>query len=271
MSNETLQHVSDWVDNAAPVDISSAYAIWTELVGELTARIEERFDLERDPSVGPWESFTGNGRATGSIKAYTGPEIDWYIDSFIYNPDVSFCNLHVTVWLGPQVRVPHFGLAVACFPEPWAFCDLLPRADMIRNPEYFDRYYAPRNDAWVKLRAENPQLKWFTSLDGFVRATLSPTAFCYSGPDEARTFELVREYAHAQLDLWFSYLDEAEPVPVEEQAELAAADLAMRRNVADRDPANVMAVRYFGADVEPELVKSLWGANRALDRPGPTA
>ena len=66
MSGETLQHVSDWVNNAAPVDISAAYATWTELTSELTTRIEERFALERDSSVKPWESFSGNGSATGS-------------------------------------------------------------------------------------------------------------------------------------------------------------------------------------------------------------
>ena len=240
MSGETLQHVTDWVDSAAPVDISAAYATWTELVGELTARIEERFTLERDPSVGPWESFSGNGQATGSIKAYVGPEIDWYVDSYIHNPDVSFCNLHVTVWLGPQVRVPHFGFAVACFPDPWAFCDLLPRADLIRDGDYFDRYYASRNADWVQPARREPaaqvvhQPRRLRPGDAVRRprsATPGPTRSAPT-PSSATT-------PTSSSTCWFGYLDEAEPVPAEEQAALAAADRLMRKNVAERDPANV--------------------------------
>ncbi len=35
------------------------------------------------------------------------------------------------------------------------------------------------------MREANPQLEWFTSRAGFIRASLSPTAHCYSFP--ART------------------------------------------------------------------------------------
>ena len=46
-----------------------------------------------------------------------------------------------------------------------------------------------------------------------------------------------------------------------------ARDLAVRRNVADRDPANAMGVRFFGEEMTERLVRSLWGGDRVLPRP----
>ena len=37
--------------------------------------------------------------------------------------------------------------------------------------------------------------------------------------------------------------------------------------LAERDPANVMGVRYFGEQMTADLVKALWGGDRALPRP----
>ena len=60
----------------------------------------------------------------------------------------------------------------------------------------------------------------------------------------------------------------ADPVPPERRAQLAADDLARRRNIAERDPANVMSVRFFGQELSDRLVRTLWGGDRVLPRPG---
>ena len=62
-------------------------------------------------------------------------------------------------------------------------------------------------------------------------------------------------------------VDEAEPVPQARREKLAADDLARRRNIAERDPANVMAVRFFGQEMTDRLVRALWGGDRLLLRP----
>ena len=59
-------------------------------------------------------------------------------------------------------------------------------------------------------------------------------------------------------------------MPVEQRAALAESDLKLRRNIADRDPANVMGVRFFGEETTNKLVRALWGGDRALPRPGLT-
>src|SRR5690606_23435340 len=134
--------------------------------------------------------------------------------------------------------------------------------------DYFDAYYAPNDAAWLDFKAEHPDFVWFTSRTGFIRSSLSPTAYCYSFPPTRPNLDTVAEVLRGRVDQWLSWVDEAEPVPAEERAALAARDLAIRRNIAERDPANVMGERLFGADLTARLVRGLWGGDRVLDRPG---
>jgi hypothetical protein len=63
------------------------------------------------------------------------------------------------------------------------------------------------------------------------------------------------------------WVKEAKPVPVEKRAELAERDLILRRTIVKRDPANVLAARRLGPDMEERLVNALWGADRQIPRP----
>ena len=83
-----------------------------------------------------------------------------------------------------------------------------------------------------------------------------------------RTGTSVRRVLNAHVDRWLQWVDEAEPVPAEERAALAETDLLMRRNIAERDPANVLGERLLGADLTNKLVRGLWGGDRELPRPG---
>ncbi|MEL7209394.1 MAG: oxidoreductase, partial [Actinomycetota bacterium] len=87
---------------------------------------------------------------------------------------------------------------------------------------------------------------------------------CFLTPTDDEHIDLIEELAHETVDAWLAHLDEAEPVPEEERFALSARDLAVRRNVAERDPANVMGVRYFGEEMTERLVRALWGADRRL-------
>ncbi|MGI5268782.1 oxidoreductase [Nonomuraea sp. CA-218870] len=271
--NETLQNVEEMVGRAPVVDVTEAFQQWQDLLGELTAKIEARFELTRDPSTASLESYgTYPDGAGGRLAGFSGPEIDWMVHSWIGNPKASFVNLHLTVWLGPHVRVPHLGIALLLWPEGWFYVDAVPRGDLVGDTDYYDRYYAPNEADWLEHRREHEDFVWFTSPTAFIRASLSPTAYCYSFPATQANIEVVRDVLHRRVDQWLRWVDEAEPVPVEERAALAERDLAIRRNIAERDPANVMGVKLFGQETTDLLVRSLWGGDRELPRPlGPGA
>jgi hypothetical protein len=59
-------------------------------------------------------------------------------------------------------------------------------------------------------------------------------------------------------DRWLGWVEQAEPVPPDEQMALAERDLRMRRISAERDPGNGVAVKIFGAELANQLVQALW-------------
>lgn len=265
--SQTLKSVQEFYDEASPTDISEIFGVWMELVDGLVAKVRARFDLTRDPSTEVLESFGGQGGGpTGRIRGYAGPEVDWMVHSHMENAALGFANIHLTIWLGPQVRVPHFGLALGAFPQAWIFVDSVPRTNLLTDTDSFDRYYGPLNADWERVQQENPFLAPFVSRSGFVRASLSPMAHAYTAPTDSRTTDVVSELATAHLDRWLAWVDEAERVPADEQAALAADDQATRRNIAERDPANEMGDRFFGQELTATLVSALWGGDRQLPR-----
>ncbi|MET8335845.1 oxidoreductase [Streptosporangium canum] len=263
---ETLQHVEQMLDGSPVVDVTETFEQFRDMLAALKAKIDARFELTADPSsldaYGAYPDGPG-----GRIEAYSGPEIDWMVHSWLGDPAASFANLHLTVWLGPQVDVPHLGIALLVWPEGWFYQDYIPRVNLVERGDHYDRHYAPLDTDWLRFREENPDFTWFTSRAGFIRAGLSPNAYCYSFPRARQNVDLVGELLHARVDRWLRWVDEAEPVPEADRAALAATDLAIRRNIADRDPANVMGVRYFGQELTDRLVRALWGGDRVLPRP----
>ncbi|MGW0808654.1 oxidoreductase [Nonomuraea sp. NPDC002799] len=263
---ETPQHVEQMLDESPVIDVTETFERLSDILAELKAKIDERFELTRD-AASPGAYGTHPEGPGGRLDAFAGPEIDWMVHSWLGNPSAGFANLHLTVWLGPHVRVPHLGIALLVWPEGWFYQDFIPRASLTQDGGHFDRHYAALDADWLSFKEKNPDFVWFTSRAAFIRASLSPNAYCYSFPRAQPHIDTVRDLLHAQVDRWLAWVAEAEPVPAAERPALAAADLAVRRNIAERDPANVMGVRYFGQEQTDRLVRGLWGGDRSLPRP----
>ena len=268
---ETVKGVQDFVDESgASIDVTPAYTALWALVDELRVKVEKRFALTRDPSTERFDDYRGDdgqgGGPRGTIRGYSGPEVDWMIHSWIANPTASFTNIHLTVWLGPQIKVPHFGLAFGTFPAVWCYIDSVPRSDLMVDLEHLDTYYEPVNEEHLDVRSR-PGLANFVSRGLYVRQSLSETAHCFSCDDVDLALTTVRDLAHRHLDRWLQWVDEAPATDPAERPALAARDEAIRRNIAERDPANVMGVRYFGEELTADLVRALWGGDRVLPRP----
>ena len=267
---ETLQGVQDIFDERGPTDATATFNRLWSITEEIMAKLEARFELARDPSTEGLESYRGEAEhPSGRLAGHTGPEMDWLVHSWIGNPPLGFTNMHVTAWLGPHIDVPHLGIAWGTLPDLWFYADFNPRTDLMLDTEALDRYWEPFNEEFLELRADGG-LSPFTSRSLYIRQSLSETAICFTTPgrthDEAR-LDQVRELAHRRVDRWLRWVDEAEPVPMERRERLAADDLSRRRNIAERDPANVMAVRFFGQEMHDRLVRALWGGDRMLPRP----
>lgn len=268
--SENLKFVQDFLDEAPVTDVSATFAEWTDIIEGLKNKAMAALgDLQRDPSTDELEAFASDveGGPTGQIRAYTGPNVDWMIHSHMQNKSLGFVNVHLTIWLGPHIDVPHFGMALGAFPQAWMFMDSVARKVISTDVDYFSKYYAPFNDEWERIHKNTPGVDEFVSRDAFVRATYSPTAWSFMAEPSQEFFDLARKTANDHMDRWLQWVAEATEVPEEKRAELAANDLATRRNIAELDPANVVAVRYFGEERTEQLVRALWGGDRVLPRP----
>ena len=263
---EMTRSVTEIFDQAAPTDSRRTFDELTSIMSGLHARVLDRFDLAEDPAVSDLASFGGESGPRGSFRAWSGPGMDWLVHSWIGDPEAGFTNIHLTAWLGPATDVPHLGIACGTLPTLWCFVDLLPRTDLLVDPDYVDRYYEPANEAYMALK-NDPEAESFISQDTFTRAGVSQSAFCVVLPTTPERVTQIGELATLRLEQWFGYLDEASPVPEADRPALAARDQAVRRNIAERDPANALAERFFGKDLTDRLVGSLWGDGRATDRP----
>lgn len=265
---ETTRLISDMVLDSGPADASDTFSRLKEILDAGFATVTSHFELTLDPSTEQFRDYGAlTGEPRGSLLAYSGPQIDWLVHSWLGAPHATFTNMHLTAWLGPQVKVPHLGIAFGTLPGPWVYVDYVPRVDLMVDLDYLDSYYEPLNEQWLQARARD-DIAPFISRSLYVRTALSQTAYCWSAPQATpELMDFLEATVNAHIQRWLGWVDNSPPTPESERAALAARDEAVRRNVAERDPANAMGDRMFGAEMTQTLIRALWGGDRTLPRP----
>lgn len=267
MTTSTVKTLFELLDENPNQNRSQIFEQLWGIMGELRAKVDARFELTPDPSVADLQPYrSDDGHAKGLLSAFAGKEIDWMVHSYIGIPTQSFTNMHLTIWLGPHIRAPHFGMAMGTMPDIFFYIDYIPRVDIMSDLEYLDRYYEPANASYLKLR-NDPRFSPFVSKTLYMRQSVSQTGHVYLVSPTQEMVDTLRDLSHEMLDRWLKYVDEAEAVPAEERAALAARDLHIRRAIAERDPANPIGAKLFGEQMAERLVRGLWGGDRQLPRP----
>lgn len=267
-TGDNLKSVKQLIAERPDIDNTSVFQQLRALQDDLWAKVRARFKLTTDAGTAELQPYHGiNGAASGSLAGFTGPEMDWAVYSWTGNPARSFCNLHLTLWLGPQTRVPHFAFACGTFPVVFFYVDYIARTDVRVQPEYLDKYLEPVNERYLEMQADK-RFTPYISRSAFVRHAVSNCGLNFiAQPGTEGAVEVVAANAHEMLDRWLAWTQEAAPVAEAERASLAEMDLALRRNFAQRDPANNVGVQLFGAELTEKLVRGLWGADRQSPRP----
>ena len=199
--------VEDLVTSTPDVDNREVFATLTALFADLRAKVEGRLELTVDPScedVRPYRNL--QGEVAGSVTCSTGPEVDWAISSWMGTPESTFTNLHLTVWLGPNTRVPHLWLAVGTIPQLFVYLDYGTRTELAADIPYMERYFQPGNDRYLALR-EDPEFTPFVSRSVAVRSFISPIGTCATAAPSPENVAKVAEAAHELVDRWLGWLD----------------------------------------------------------------
>jgi Red chlorophyll catabolite reductase (RCC reductase) len=270
MSERILTPIIDLVEQSPDVNNRETFNQLWSILAEMDAKIQARFELTRDPCSERFDDYSnlgGSGTGSeGSLKAYVGPEIDWYVHSYIGSPESTFTNMHITVSLGPQSLVPNFGFALGTVPDLFMYMDYLPRMDLLANLEYVDKYYTEVNEEFLDLQSDD-RFNPFISRDLYTRVAMTPTAVGYTASPQQDVIDKVRGIAFARLDRWLAWVDAAEATPVADRPAITARDEQIRRNICERDPANNLGDRLFGKEASEAMVATLWGGTRTLAHP----
>lgn len=267
MSGDEVKSVVEMFDSQPKVDKTEVYDRLWKLAGELRAKFDKRFTFELDPSCENLDHYGATDKGPrGSLKTYTGDELDWFVHSWVGDPEESFTNIHVTGWLGNQIKVPHIGFAYGTLPNLWFMIEYMPRTDLSVDLESLDRYFEPVNDKYLEMR-NDPRFDYFLSRSLYVRQVMSETSVVFLCDETDENLDLISTLSHDALDQWIGWVDDAEPTPADEREHLAWRDEQIRKNTSERDPANVIAQRFFGEEKAAELIGQLWGAKRQLPRP----
>lgn len=261
---DNLKSVRELMEERPNIDNSATFEQLKTIQARLWTKITERFpDLKMDESTAEFQPYTSlDGTATGNLAGYTSAEIDWAVCAWIGNPKLSFCNLHITIWMKPDTYLPHLAFACGTFPVAFFFLDYIPRLEPTVYPEYLSKYLQPANERFLQM-SNDKRLMPFISQSVFVREAVSSIGLNFiTQPETEGVIELFEEAANEHFDRWLAWSKDAEKVPAEKQAEMAFRDLAIRRNTAELDPANVVAERIYGKELTDKLVKGLWGGGR---------
>jgi hypothetical protein len=258
--------VEDLVDANPNIDNSATFDRLWAITNAMFERVKARFELTMDPCTADLQPYAGKDGASGYLAAYAGPEIDWLVHSWTGNPKASFTNMHLTINLGAHIDVPSFGFALGTMPDIFWYMDTMPRKELVSHPEYADAYWSgePNKALFAQLAQEG--FSPFVSRDVYTRASLSPSAFCFSAVINDGTIASIEAASHAALDRWLGFVDAAVPLPMEQRGALAQRDVFLRRTICERDPANSLAARLFGDELTDRLVATLWGGTRTLPR-----
>jgi hypothetical protein len=251
--------VADRLATITALDHTGAHAQILERKAALARKLYAAFDVTHHPSATPYRTYGTPTGLRGAMAALSGGGLDWVIDSWIANPERGFSNHHLTVWLPPTVKVPHFGFAIGTIPELFCYLDLVPRADLWVDTAELDRYHAVYNQRLLEV-TRDPRFKPFISQEIYIREALSPIGLCVTTEVSREMIDHCFDLASEQLDRWIGWVKDAPSVPAADRSALARRDRFVRRTICERDPANIIAERLLGKELTESLVQVMWGA-----------
>lgn len=261
--SDTTQHLADVLDSRGKVDNTNVFNYLVGVREKCWQMINSALSLHEDLACQDIEHIPDlDGNTVGNMHTYTGDKspVDWLVRSWIGKPETGFTNIHLTAWLNETVDVPHLGFALGTAPDVFFYCDLMPRYEIPLHPEHMDKYHQPLNDTWVNLRRDK-SISVFNPVDMFTRSSLSPAVMVGLVPFEIFK-EKVEPHLYEYVQYWVDLVKAAEPTPKEIRPVLQHRDHHVRKNIVERDPANVLADRLLGVPMRERLVRILWGADR---------
>jgi len=253
------------------VDVSKAWERCWGILRDVREKIAARFpDLKLEPDCADREYYTSpNGEFEGSFRAWSGPGVDWLVNSWLGNRRASILDMNATAFLDQRTDVPHLVMVFGTIPRLFFYFDFTPRKNIYVDADYIERYYEPINERYLALRGD-VNFQWSVSHGTYMRSLANPSTQSLTGELTDGNISVLEAYAYDMLDTWFGWLDAAVPVPEADRPAQQAYDYTVRRLGYERDPMNKLAVRVFGEDEVEEMLNLRMGAKQMARTAGPS-
>jgi hypothetical protein len=146
-SNADTKTIMQFLSENPDVDVSSAWERCWNIHSGIVDRVRDRFPVEKHRSCVGEEYFTSpDQQLEGSFNAYSGPDVDWLVHSWIGNRQASLLDMNATVFLGQQTRVPHLVIIFGTIPKLYFYAEYTPRVDLRTHFDYLQKYIEPANE-----------------------------------------------------------------------------------------------------------------------------
>ena len=140
----------------------------------------------------------------------------------------------------------YFGSGSAVNPDRiFMRLELVPRVDTDTDAEYAERYYAPFNERFFALMA-NEGWEAYVSESAYARGAQAPSGLRYFFDGTEENLKLASEIVRELGSQWSGFIETAEELCPEQAASIARRDALIRRVAAENSPDNANRERVFG-------------------------
>lgn len=268
-----IKTIHEFLAEQPNVDVSDAWKRCWAIQQGIVDGVRARYPVTKHASTAGREYYTSlDGGMEGSFNAWTGPQVDWLVHSWIGNRKASLLDINATVYLAQQNRVPHLVVIFGTVPKLFFYADYTPRVDLRMNVDYVNKYYEPANASALKMRG-NPNFTWNWSHGSYLRGLMSPVCTSIMGELTDANIDICEAYLKEFVGRWHGWLDEADrnPLPESERAAQQHYDFYVREQGYRTDPMNVLAQRAFGQQEFEKMLDLRCGMQQMAEARRPAA
>ena len=160
-----------------------------------------------------------------------------------------FCG--ISLWPRTDVDVPnftlYFGSGSAVNPDRvFLRLEMIPRVDTDTDASYAEKYYAPFNDRFFALLADDA-FEPYVSDSAYARGAQAPSGLRYFFDGTEENLLLAAGAVRELAEQWAGFMESADKLTPERASAMASRDALVRRVAADNSPDNANRERVFGA------------------------
>ncbi|KAK9829023.1 hypothetical protein WJX72_003477 [[Myrmecia] bisecta] len=205
-----------------------------------------------------------DGDATVVVEVSKGRQVEWLVASCTALVAMDVGTVRINAFPDSTTRIPKLDIELFHFFGKVAmYVNLLPRANLVLNEEYLERYYktkmGPKAREWHDLELAcmaDPAFQPYKTRSQDMRVVTGQTGLFYMADASVANTQKCGEYAREATAIWLELLQQADGLVTDpaEAEQLAAFDAKLYEFIR-KDPDNEKVVALFGEQAVQQMVQ----------------